>query len=346
MNKTRLAIFIVLLLAIAAPAFAGDAAVSYTIDCRGFRSSGGTLTLNRDNTGAQQEAYVISAIDGSGQTIFEPAYDVFFVGTTVQTDAGLQHFWSQSPRYNPLTLQVVSPAGNGLGEQIILQTQGNCAGLPSFSPIDLVTAFYREAVRRLSGEAFVVLPADGATDMPVQLNTAPPRPINPPGLPREQVGWAIVNTDNLSFRSGDSPFYEVIGVIDGGTELIVLGRNEDRNWWYVQVGGLRGWVKGEFLILRGDLTDAPIVPVTGALAQPRLYVGWGGNPSFTLPLDTAAIACPVPGNQDYAIIGRTSNTAYYEIILTCGDVATIAWIPAEFGIFRNPGGLRVPITYP
>src|SRR5690606_23689561 len=116
-------------------------------------------------------------------------------------------------------------------------------------------------------------PADGETSEPVALNTAPPRPVNPPGLPQVLPGYAVVNTDNLSLRSGDSPRYEMLGVIDGGTELVVLGRNDDRSWWYVQVGGMRGWVSSEFLALRGDLTGLPEVPVTGNLTQPYIYIG-------------------------------------------------------------------------
>jgi hypothetical protein len=258
----------------------------------------------------------------------------------------MRHSWTNSPFYNPLTLQIVSPAGNGLDEEVILQVQGACASLPTFSPIDLMEAFGREALRKLTGEAFVVQPSDGETDIANPLNTNPPRPINPPGLPEEQSGWAVVNTDNLSLRSGDSVRYELIGVVDGGTSLIVLGRNEDRSWWYVQVGGMRGWVSGQFIVTRGDLTDTPVVPVMGGFARPRLYVGYAGNPIYALPLAGSAVACTTSGNRDYEIVGRTSNAAWYEIVATCNDELTTGWIPAEFGVFRNPGGVHVPVTYP
>ena len=341
----RLAIICVALLLGVSVAQAGDANLNYSLNCAGFRSSGGSLVLNRDNTGTLQEAFVISAIDGSGNTIYEPDFDRFFVGTTVDIEAGAGGQWTSVPRYNPLFLQVVSPAGNGLDQQIIAQVAGNCPGLPTFDPIDVLAAFGREAVRRLTGESFVILPATGETDLPLPLNTAPPRPINPPGLPQELSGWAIVNTDNLTLRSGDGPHYEQIGVVDGGTELVVLGRNAKRSWYYVQVGGMRGWVTSEFLILRGDLVDTPIVPVTGAFAQPRLYVGFSGNPVYALPLAGAPVLCHIPGRLDYSIIGRTSNAAWYEIEVTCDTEETSAWIPAEFGAFRNPGGQHVPVTY-
>src|SRR5690606_41791759 len=67
---------------------------------------------------------------GAGNTIYEPDYDVFFVGTTVTIEPGTSANWTRTPRYNPLVLQIVSPAGNGLGEEVIAEVVGNCEGLP------------------------------------------------------------------------------------------------------------------------------------------------------------------------------------------------------------------------
>jgi hypothetical protein len=197
----------------------------------------------------------------------------------------------------------------------------------------------------LTGEAFVLQPSDGKTSKPLPLNAIPPRPINPDGLAEEQPGYAVVNTDNLFLRSGDSSRYAVIGIVDGGTSLAVLGRNDDRTWWYVQVGGLRGWVNAEFLALRGDLTGIPEVPVLGELTQPSLYVGYSGNPVYTVPLAGSDWLCTIPGNQEYPLVGRTRGSSWYEIEVPCGDDFFIAaWIPAEMGIVRNPAGLVLPIT--
>lgn len=347
MNRQRLAILplFILLLALASGVHAASGEVGFTLDCQGFQSTGGTLSLDRDNTGGMREAFIISAIDGAGNTIYEPDYDVFFVGTTVTIEDGIRESWTQAPRYNPLFLQIVSPAGNNHEEQIITQVAGTCADLPFFGRIDVLTFFAREAVRRLTGEAFVLQPADGGTGDPVELNAVPPRPVNPAGLATGQPGYAIVDTDNLFLRTGDSPRYEVVGIVDGGTELVVLGRNEDRSWWYVQVGGLRGWVSSEFLILRGDLTGVPEIPVLGSFISPSLYVGFAGNLLYTQPLIGAEAQCTLSGNTQFEVVGRTSNSAWYEIATTCDDVETTGWLPSEQGILRNPAGLAIPVTY-
>lgn len=335
-------LLLALALTISGSALSGD--LSFTLTCSGFVSNGSELVLDRDNTGQLSEAFIISAIDGAGRQILEPVADAFFVGTSIVWEAGEGFDWDTPPNYNPLTMQIVSPAGNGLEEQVVYQTTGTCEGLPRFSVINVAEAFARDAVRILTGEAFVLQPADGETSESVAINAAPPRPINPPGLLDDLLGYAVVNTDNLFLRSGDSPRYSVIAILDGGTELAVLGRNEDRTWWYVQVGGLRGWSSSEFLVLRGDLTDVQVVPVAGEFTQPRLYVGFTGNPLYALPIAGTASYCALPGNLEYAIVGRTAASDWYQIEAECdGDMVT-GWMQADRGIVRNPSGVSIPVA--
>lgn len=340
---TAISVFVLIAAFIPVTQAAGGT-ISFDVGCAGFVSRGSQLALNRDNTGALAEAFIISAIDGAGNTIFEPVSDVFFVGGTINWPAGDSYSWTAVPRYNPIRLQIVSVAGNGQAEQVVYENVSNCPGLPNFILGDILGAFTRNALRRLTGEAFVLQPADGETSDPVELNAVPPRPINPPGLAESQPGYAVVNTDNLFLRSGDGPRYTVIGIIDGGTNLAVLGRNKDRTWWYVQVGGLRGWVNAEFLVLRGDLSGIPEVPVLGELTQPSLYVGFTGNFVYASPVISSAPLCTIPGNLEFPITGRTRSTTFYRIEVTCDGVLTNAWIPAELGIVRNPAGLVIPIV--
>lgn len=345
-RSAKVALLCLLLLTLVpfATVSAGGGELSFTLDCGGFTSLGSTLELDRDNTGALSEAFVISAIDGAGNTIFEPISDVFFVGGTVNWPEGDFNRWTTAPRYNPLRMQIVSPEGNGFEEQLIYELSANCPGLPRFGAINVLEVFAEQALRALTGEAFVLQPADGVTSESVELNQVPPRPINPDGLAESQPGYAIVNTDNQYLRTGDTPRYSVIAIVDGGTPLAVLGRNEDRSWWYVQVGGLRGWMSAEFLILRGDLTGIPEVPVLGDFTQPSLYVGFTGTPLYALPQLNTVTVCALPGDLFYPIVGRTDGSTWYEIEVVCDGVGTRGWIPSERGLVRNPSGLFIPIT--
>lgn len=338
-----LLVLVLLLTAALLPASAASGRLSFTLTCGGFVSNGSEMLLTRDNTGARSEAFVVTAIDGAGNNIFTPVSDVFFVGGKIVWPQNDAYTWTRAPLYNPLRLRIISLAGNGLREQIVYEISSDCPGLAPFGRIDADEAFARERLLALPGEAFVLQPADGETAAPVPLNAAPPRPINPEWLAEGQPGYAVVNTDNLNLRSGDSPRYTVVGIVDGGTRLVVLGRNADRTWWYVQVGGLRGWVNAEFLILRGDLTGVPEVPVLGEYTQPSFYL-WVDTPLLALPRPGAPALCAVPGWLSYQIVGRDAGSNWYQIAAACGGVDTAGWVLAEQGAARNPAGVFIPVT--
>jgi hypothetical protein len=164
-----------------------------------------------------------------------------------------------------------------------------------------------------------------------------------------QPGYAIVNTDNLFMRTGDSPEFTPVGILDGGTRLIVLGSNgrfssTDELWWYVEVGGLRGWVKNEFLILRGDLRGLPIVPVVGEISQPTLYVGVN-NPLFNSRSVGARVLCEIAGGQLYNVLAVDDvEPTWFLIEATCNGVQVNGWLPADRGILRNTGGVPINIV--
>lgn len=104
------------------------------IGCTGWTGSG-TRTTTRDNTGTGSESYAYRARDGAGTTIYLEPYL-----RPVNTSAGFGGVpWNLgSPAYNPITLDIVSYAGNGLPEESVLIGIGNCAGLPTYTGPALV----------------------------------------------------------------------------------------------------------------------------------------------------------------------------------------------------------------
>lgn len=319
-----LPVIVLVLLSMAQIASAGIRdGLTFTLSCGGFTSDGGSLILDRNTSSTNREMIVISATDGSGNVIFAPSMDSFLVGARMSLPEGTFFRWTSAPEANPLTLTVISPAGNNLQEQIIYQTSANCATLAS-----------------VTGDVRV---ADGVTSPSVPLNSAPPRAVNPANVVATQDGYAVVNTDNLNIRSGDSPSYTVVGIVDGGTRLIVLGRNANRSWWYVQAGDIRGWVNAVHLVLRGDLTNVPVVRAVGEMIPPTLFV-YADQPLRSAPLDSAGVLCVIAGNQEYVIVGRNANRTFYQIEAVCNGVPTTGWMPLEVGALRNPAQLSAPVT--
>lgn len=192
---------------------------------------------------------------------------------------------------------------------------------------------------------------DAATLMevsePVEINATAPRPTNLDGIVETQTGYGIVNTDNANVRTCDAPECARVAVVDGGTELVVLGRNADDSWWYVQIGDVRGWIWGDLIVLRGDLSDTPVVYTEGEPTPPTAYVGFAGNPLYAEPFYSGGIVCYLPGGVEHLIVGRTSGDTWLELDATCEDgVVRRGWLLGEAAAIRNTGRVYVPITAP
>ena len=65
-----------------------------------------------------------------------------------------------------------------------------------------------------------------------------------PGL--AQTAQAVAATD-LNIRSGPGPFFDILGVIPGGTEVAVDGCLEAASWCKVDFNDLTGWSSSDYL---------------------------------------------------------------------------------------------------
>ncbi len=314
--------------------------VTFTPTCTGYEIHGGSITANRDNTGRGREAFVTSARDGAGNIIYE-SETTYPINQRVLFSDGNVVNWQHSPQYNPIIMEVDSTGGNSQPDQLIYVVTGNCQTLPT----------YGQGIFALSDNLSLLpiyLPANGGVSQPYDPNSAPPRPVNPPDVVESLPGYAVVATDNLFIRTGDGAQFAPIGVLDGGTELIVLGQNGksgDALWWYVEVGGMTGWVKSSLLYLRGDLTGVPVVPSNGEITPPTLYVGADNNQIYNTPSAGGRWLCNIPGNLVYTVVAQDAKTAaWYRIEATCDDQPALGWIQADRGILRNPGGVDIPVN--
>ncbi len=298
-------VIVVLGLALLPANAATGSSATFSLDCAGFTGGGGSILLNRDNTGADRESFIVSATDGVGKIIYDPAVDQFFVGATISWSDASKVAWTSSPTYNPLTIRVVSRAGNGFPEQLVTLASGSCEGLPTYGALPQGLGVYTVDGDLLYGLNGDILPL-GSTSPDVPLNGTAPRPTNPADLVKQLPGYLLVNTDNLSVRTGDGPQYTLVAIVDGGTHLIPLGRNLDFSWWYVQADNVVGWVKASFLIARGDLTGVHVVPSNGEVAQVKFF-NYSDTQLKSSPSAGSLELCGIAGNLDYLTVGRTSE---------------------------------------
>lgn len=304
--------------------------LQFSITCDGFSFQGGSVTLTRDNTGNGREQFSIGAIDGAGNIVFTPVVDSALVGTRLDFTTQGSYRWLAPPSANPITISVVSLSGNSATQQILYTQSGNCSGLP---------------VGTVSG---VVVPSGSPgslTSPSVPIGAPVPVPTSDTERIEQLLGYAIVNTSFLNLRTGDGPEYTKVAVVRGATRAVVLGRNREFSWWLLEVGGIRGWANAEFLILRGDLTDVPVLEAQGEL-QPFTALTFLPQPIFREKsnLNRDFICNVVPGEHTLRARSAPDSPNYYLIQAPCEDGRiAIGWIGSDRLVIRNPAGQAVPV---
>ena len=119
---------VLVLVAASAQAVTITGTVVFTPDCTAINvSGGGTVTFDRDNTGAGTEALVLEARDGAGFVIFTVT-DARTVGTT-GVGFSSSYAYTGLPAANPITARLYSMAGNGLAEVTAVSGVGSCSRL-------------------------------------------------------------------------------------------------------------------------------------------------------------------------------------------------------------------------
>lgn len=155
--------------------------------------------------------------------------------------------------------------------------------------------------------------------------------------------YGIVNTSVANIRSGDGVAYSSLGTVSGSTRLTILGRNPGRTWWFVEANGLTGWINGELIILRGNLTQVPVQAVNGELVPATILLfadTWIYNTTNNL---NSYRMCVLPANGEFNVTAQTQDGVWYRINATCNGTPVTGWIFSDSGAFRNQGGSPVPI---
>lgn len=179
------------------------------------------------------------------------------------------------------------------------------------------------------------------------INEPIPQPENIIGVAETQAGYLVVTTLNANLRSCDQPTCSRVGIVHSSDFLVALGTNGesgDTLWWYVQSGDIRGWIWGDLVVGRGDLTDLPIIETEGEPAQATVYIGYTGNPIYDVLGEGSQAICAVQASDNYPLLGRNFDTTWVFIEAQCTDGTTVqGWMNANNVAIRNTGNVFVPI---
>ena len=173
--------------------------------------------------------------------------------------------------------------------------------LPSAQDVNAAATAIALTFEAQTAQASVAQPSATFTQIALASSTAAPSstPILPTATPS---GTYFVTTAGANCRSGPGQAYKVLTTIQAGTYIILVGRNNDNSWWYVQVNpSLDCWISNTVGYTTGNPGGVPIV------AAPPL-------PTSTLPpaavitLPPAAIDNTPPAITD---VNPLSSPVYY-----------------------------------
>lgn len=143
--------------------------------------------------------------------------------------------------------------------------------------------------------------------------------------------YLIINTNALNIRTGPDVKYQALGSLRGGTSYNIDGKSPDGIWFHIigtPYGG--GWVRGRYIIFRGDLGAIPtIYEPYGELQASYLYAHIF-IPVYTHPNGTQLGL--VPGQTEYLITGRSYDGRW--LLIRTSQFGEV-WTQYSRGSFRG-----------
>jgi hypothetical protein len=167
--------------------------------------------------------------------------------------------------------------------------------------------------------------------------------------PTRTRGYIITDASPIFVREGDDALFRPVAVAEGGVLLAATGVNEAQTWWRVRTANdaYEGWINAELLILRGDLTDVPVIDRSemGTRLTPT-FITFAPQPVYRTPGDNNEddLICTIRPDEN-AAVGRSREGDFFQIIATCQDGRqVVGFIDAEVGGLRNVTDAGLPIA--
>jgi hypothetical protein len=198
------------------------------LGCDSFTATG-LLVADRDNTGINQELIQVDIFDGTENRIYSQTFQNFLGDYTAGLTGNSPLFYDELPDANPLRFVLVSLAGNGFSEQLVLEATGSCNEVPTVNcslteespPIEPEGTFAPAAIVQHPGVCApvditkhvngAILP-DATFHVTVTCQAPPEEPDEEQPLPAElPVGVSPPATVNLTFPA------------EGGTQTVYIG---------------------------------------------------------------------------------------------------------------------------
>jgi len=181
-------------------------------------------------------------------------------------------------------------------------------------------------------------PTAFATDIPEPPESPTEIPTPSPTKESTKTIPYVTADKKVNLRSGPGKNYEIVGSLNAGEKLPVIGRNSDYTWWQVEAPVGAAWVaasvitvnnpdKGEIFVAKSPSTPTPadtLIPSSTFTPLPAI------DTPVPTPIDT-----PVPAVNSPAVSGHPSGAS-----AQCRD-GTYSYSSHRRGTCSHHGGVAV-----
>jgi uncharacterized protein YraI len=180
----------------------------------------------------------------------------------------------------------------------------------------------------------------GPTAVPTRI---PPTPL--PAIPPGALTATVIDATVLNVRA--APFLGAprVGRILRGQTYAIVGRDQDAEWFLLQLSGQQAWAWGYYLFVNGNSFTAPVVGSFTTQGQPAASSGvtiqtQAGMKLRAAPIITAVQTGRIPWGEIMPVIGRTAAGDWYQVIFR----GTVGWVASGF-VRQLEGDINsVPVT--
>ncbi len=153
-------------------------------------------------------------------------------------------------------------------------------------------------------------------------------------VPITNEAYVVVNAPFLNVRSGPGVNYTILGIVEGGDQLPIIGTNESRTWFNVTTPFGDGWVSDAFVVARNEFGGAPITTDTvdpSAIITPVAIVNADSLNVRSGPSADFTIVGTVRGGETFDLLARTLDFSWVLV-----DGATVdGWVNRRYVIIRG-----------
>ncbi|MCK5316669.1 MAG: hypothetical protein KAJ55_02080 [Anaerolineales bacterium] len=227
-----------------------------------------------------------------------------FIGVTLDSDESCTRWFSSERSTHTLFIGPLVDNGGSTETHALLPESPALDAASGDCPSNDQRGVLRPVGSRCDVGAFELDPLTSATPISEEGTPLPlPMTVTPTPQSGSSPDLPIINTDTLCWE-GPGSLYEVVSSVTEGTQVTLLGRGIDSNWWIIdnpRYPGVACWLPGDALDFDPslDLSGLPFIkapPIPTPTATPIMGCLFKG-PNDPQAVCYAIDVCPVPFDQ-------------------------------------------------